>query len=181
MADIWMIFTISYPFFVISLHCFKELLRVKELHLCKEKKISIGKRKNLKKYIFSVLILVPVKSSMNFEDTQFNDLRFVPLSQCFSVYLNSILCFQKIEKCRDILWKNYYFCVTFVWNSIHLFVHSNCSLCIPLSYFRKLSVMLLNGSWFEYVNKIVFLLMFSFEITTYNKPQLWGAHTPKTF
>ena len=80
MADIWMIFTISYPFFVISLHCFKELLRVKELHLCEERKNAIGKRKNLKKYIFSVLILVPVKSSMNFEDTQFNDLRFVPLS-----------------------------------------------------------------------------------------------------
>ena len=82
MADIWMIFTISYPFLVISLHCFKELLRVKELHLCKERTNAIGKRKHLKKYIFNVLILVPVKSldTMNFEHTQFIDLRFVPLS-----------------------------------------------------------------------------------------------------
>ena len=42
MVDVWMIFTITYPFFVITLHCFKEIFRVKEMKIFENSQKTVG-------------------------------------------------------------------------------------------------------------------------------------------
>ena len=78
MVDVWMIFTITYPFVVITLHCFKEMLRINEMNIFECSKNTVGKVSNFFAKNFYILYFI-VKSfaDQSMDIKHFDYSRFV--------------------------------------------------------------------------------------------------------